>query len=280
MTIFECYNTTKKQLKEAGIEDYAFEARQILRYITNLSNSEIITRYADTLDTFKTDMWQKIVDRRKEHYPLQYILGRWSFYGLEFYVGEGCLIPRSDTETLVDCALSFLENKKGAKVLDLCAGSGCIGITLGKRREDLSVTLLEKYPVPFDYCLKNIKKNFVEENVKAVMGDVFDYCPTEKYDLILSNPPYISASDMAVLQEEVTLEPDTALYGGEDGLDYYRVIIRRFKEYLGNGAMLAFEVGIGQSEAVAALLKEAKYGNIGVEKDLGGVQRVVYGTLN
>ncbi len=278
MTIFECYQHTKKLLKDADIEDSSFEARQIIRYITKLSNNEIITHYADNLDDMQAAMWQSVVSQRLTHYPLQYILGEWSFYGLNFYVGEGCLIPRADTETLVDTAFEFMKDKPRAKVLDLCAGSGCVGITIANRYKDSTVTLVEKYDVAYSYAEKNIHRNS-SETLFLVQADVFDYVPNGKVDLIVSNPPYINAKDMENLSAEVIHEPDSALYGGEDGLDFYRVILRRYPEYLNEGGMMALEVGYDQSDAVALMMKQAGFENISFAKDINGIQRVVYGTL-
>lgn len=279
MTIFECYQHTKKLLRDAGIEDSSFEARQIIRYITKLSNNEIITHYNDKLDMLQETMWQSVVSQRIKHYPLQYILGEWSFYGLSFYVGEGCLIPRADTETLVDTAFEFMKSHNSAKVLDLCAGSGCVGITIANRYKESTVTLVEKYDVPFSYCEKNLHRN-PSETLFAVKADIFDWTPDEKVDLIVSNPPYINARDMDNLSEEVLNEPDSALYGGEDGLDFYRVILKRFTPFVNNGGMIAVEVGYDQSEAVKSLMQQAGLVDIKAAADLNGIQRVVYGTVN
>ncbi len=278
MTIFECYQQTKKLLKEAGIEDSSFEARQIIRYITKLSNSEIITHYADSLETMQQTMWKSVVGQRLNRYPLQYILGEWSFYGLNFYVGEGCLIPRSDTETLVDTAFEFMKKNEKARVLDLCAGSGCIGITIANRFKESTVTLVEKYDIPYSYCEKNIHRNS-SETLSLIKADVFDFVPQEKYDLIVSNPPYVNAHDMDNLSQEVLNEPDSALYGGEDGLDFYRVILRRYPEFVNNGGMIALEIGYDQSQAVISLMQEAGLKDINTAQDINGIHRVVYGTV-
>lgn len=278
MTIFECYQKTKNLLKDGGIEDSSFEARQILRYITKLSNNEIITHYAESLDCMQETMWKSVVTQRLTHYPLQYILGEWSFYGLNFYVGEGCLIPRFDTETLVDKAFEFMQKNEKARVLDLCAGSGCIGITIANRFNQSSVTLVEKYDIPYSYCEKNIHRNS-SETLDLIKADVFDFVPDGKYDLIVSNPPYINAFDMENLSQEVLNEPDSALYGGEDGLDFYRVILRRYPQYVENGGMIALEIGYDQKEAVISLMKQAGLTDIGTCQDINGIHRVVYGTV-
>lgn len=279
MTIFECYRNTVKLLKEAEIEDASFEARQLIRYITKLSNNEIITRYNDELEAFQITMWQSVMEQRLKHYPLQYIIGEWSFYGLNFYVGEGCLIPRADTEALVDTAFDYLKTNEKAKVLDLCAGSGCVGITIANRYSDTDVTLVEKYDVPYSFCERNIHRN-PSETLRVIKADIFDWTPKDKYDLIVSNPPYISATEMETLSQEVLCEPDSALYGGEDGLDFYRVILRRFVPFLNEGGRLAVEIGYDQRDAVIKLFSEAGLKEIQTAQDINGIQRVVYGTFN
>lgn len=279
MTIFECYRNTVKLLKEAEIEDASFEARQLIRYITKLSNNEIITRYNDELESFQITMWKSVMEQRLNHYPLQYIIGEWSFYGLNFYVGEGCLIPRADTEALVDTAFDYLKTNEKAKVLDLCAGSGCVGITIANRYSETDVTLVEKYDVPYSFCERNIHRN-PSETLRVIKADIFDWTPTDKYDLIVSNPPYISATDMETLSEEVLCEPDSALYGGEDGLDFYRVILRRFVPFLNEGGRLAVEIGYDQGDAVIKLFNEAGLKAVKTAEDINGIQRVVYGTFN
>jgi release factor glutamine methyltransferase len=129
-------------LKEAGIENAVFEAKQIIYYITKYTSAQILERYNEQLDEVKRSLWVVTVKQRCTGYPLQYILGEWDFYGLRFFVGEGCLVPRSDTETLVAKALDFLEGKENPEVLDLCAGSGCIGITVANKIKDSKVTLI------------------------------------------------------------------------------------------------------------------------------------------
>ncbi len=276
LTIFTAYNNAKKELKDAGIETFGFEARQIIKHITGYDNNAIIARYAEQLTPFQQTMYNDVLRRRKERYPLQYILGEWSFYGLDFYVGEGVLVPRADTEALVDYGLEFIKGRDGAEVLDLCSGSGCIAVAVAKN-SDASVTAVEKYDVPFSFLEKNIKRN--EAQVTPVKEDVFSFKPSKKYDLILSNPPYISADEMEIIDEETSHEPDTALYGGEDGLTFYRFIAKEYKKHLKSGGALAFEVGFSQSVAVQEILLAVGYKNVGTKTDIDGIQRVVFGTL-
>ena len=258
MTIFEAYNKTKKELAAAGIEDYVFEAKQILRHITGFSNVQIISNPHKKLSLFEENNLTAIIKQRLIRYPLQYIIGEWGFYGGNFKVGPGVLVPRADTETLIDIALEFLKDREKSQVCDLCTGSGCIGITVARENAKLNGT----------------------ENIEFILGDVFEGVGAEKrYDLILSNPPYIPPAEMKEISPEAKFEPETALLGGEDGLDFYRAIIKGYKSSLKDGGMMAFEVGMGEAEAVAELMKNQGFCDIGTRQDAAGIERVVFGTI-
>ena len=277
MNIFEAYNKTKKELESAGIEDYVFEAKQIIKHITGFSNSEILMNYTNQLTEFQSNNLTAIIKQRAIRYPLQYIFGEWAFYGREFYVGPGVLVPRADTETLVDVCLKYLENTENPAVLDLCAGSGCIGITLALEKACAAVALVEKFPEAARYAERNIKR-LGADNVTLICGDVLKGEANDKnYDLIVSNPPYIPKNEMKTVSPEVHYEPETALLGGEDGLDFYKAIIAEYKKALNVGGMLAFEVGTGESAATQRLLYNAGFKEINNAKDLGGISRAVYG---
>lgn len=277
MNIFEAYNKTKKELEAAGIEDYVFEAKQIIKHITGFSNSEILMNYTNRLTEFQSNNLTAIIKQRAIRYPLQYIFGEWAFYGREFFVGPGVLVPRADTETLVVVCLRYLKNSESPAVLDLCAGSGCIGITLALEKADAAVTLVEKFPEAARYAERNIKRHGTD-NVTLICGDVLNGAANDKeYELIVSNPPYVPKNEMETVSPEVHYEPETALFGGEDGLDFYRAIIAEYKKALKAGGMLAFEVGAGEAAAVEALLEDAGLKEINTEKDLGGICRAVYG---
>lgn len=277
MNIFEAYNKTKKELEAAGIEDYVFEAKQIIKHITGFSNSEILMNYTNRLTEFQSNNLTAIIKQRTIRYPLQYIFGEWAFYGREFYVGPGVLIPRADTETLVDVCLKHLKNTESPAVLDLCAGSGCIGITLALEKAGAAVTLVEKFPEAARYAERNIKR-LGADNAKLIIGDVLVGAANDKeYDLIVSNPPYIPKNEMETVSPEVHYEPETALLGGEDGLDFYKAIIKEYQKALKVGGMLAFEVGAGEAAATQKLLCNAGFKEINNAKDLGGICRAVYG---
>ena len=277
MNIFEAYNKTKKELEAAGIEDYVFEAKQIIKHITGFSNSEILMNYTNRLTEFKSNNLTAIIKQRAIRYPLQYIFGEWAFYGREFYVGPGVLVPRADTETLIDVCLKYLKNTENPAVLDLCAGSGCIGITLALEKAGAAVTLVEKFPEAARYAERNIKRLGVN-NAALILGDVLNGAANDKiYDLIVSNPPYIPKNEMETVSPEVHYEPETALLGGEDGMDFYRAITAEYKKALKPGGMLAFEVGAGEAAAAQKLLENAGFKEINNAKDLGGISRAVYG---
>ena len=159
MTIFEAYNSTKKKLEKAGIEDYVFEAKQIIKHITGLNATQILSYYNRNLTEFQENNLTALIHQREVRYPLQYIFGEWDFYGRSFYVGPGVLVPRADTETLIDGAKEYLESIEKPEILDLCAGSGCIGITLAKEFENSDVTLVEKYDEAIRYAEKNKIRN-------------------------------------------------------------------------------------------------------------------------
>jgi len=279
MTIFEAYNDIKKQLKIAGIEDDIFEAKQIIKHITGYSNAQILSNYQDNLSEFQKINLTAIIKQRLRRYPLQYILGKWDFYGRTFRVGVGVLIPRQDTETVIETCLDVLKDKENPKILDLCAGTGCIGITLAAEKENSNVTLVEKYEEAARYIKDNIDLN-TSGNAKLVMGDVFESpCANEKYDLIVSNPPYVTEEEMTSLQPEVEFEPKSALYGGEDGLMFYRAIAANYKESLTSGGTLVFEIGCNQGKPVSEILKSLGFEDIGIKKDMSENDRVVFGTV-
>lgn len=278
-TIFEVYNDCKRQLASAGIEDYVFESKQIIKHITGYTNAQILTKYTQPLTEFQQNNLTAIIKQRLIRYPLQYIFGKWNFYGHEFFVGPGVLIPRSDTETLIDVCLESLKEKKNPRALDLCAGSGCIGITVKCECKAAEVTLVEKFDEAFIYTTKNAEHN--NADVKIAKGDVLKTEGADGlYDLIVSNPPYIDDKGMKDLQPEVTYEPTSALAGGADGLMFYKHIAKEYKAYLKEGGIMAFEVGVNQAQAVAEIMKQQGFANVQKRSDLNGIDRVVFGTLN
>lgn len=277
--IFTAYNGLKSDLEKIT-EDYVFEAKQIIKHITGYTNREILERYSDTLTPVQENKLTAILNQRRIHYPLQYILGKWDFMGLPFKVGPGVLIPRPDTETLVEKTLELIKDKKEPKVLDLCCGSGCIAISIAKERPDAKVYAVEKYSVALKYAKENAILNDTK-NVTFIEGDVLEgVANSEKYDLILSNPPYLDTEEMKKLPVEVTYEPETALIGGEDGMLFYREIIKNYKGSLNEGGIMAFEIGAtSRQKELPDMMEKAGLINVQTATDIENRERVVFGTV-
>jgi len=277
MTIFEAYNTTKQKLQKAGIEDFVFEAKQIIKHITGLNATQILTEYQKKLTAFQENNLTALLRQREIRYPLQYIFGEWEFYGRPFYVGPGVLVPRADSETVVEACLEYLQHIKEPKILDLCTGSGCIGITLALEKYDSEVSLLEKYDEAYRYAEKNIVRNEAV-NTAIYKGDIFlGDLSDSKYDLIVSNPPYIPENEMKDISPEAEFEPVNALFANDNGLEFYKAVCENYKNSLKPNGMLCFEVGIGKADAVSQILRDNGFAKITVKKDLNSVDRAVWG---
>lgn len=273
------YNKAKEELDKAGISDPAFNSMCLIEKVFNVNKAQLMAENI-TADDKKGAEFLTLLGRRLSGEPLQYILGEWEFYGYIFKVGKGVLIPRDDTEVLLRLSLDFLKDKQNARVLDLCSGSGALAVAIAKET-DAEVYALEKSAEALPYLCENININ--KANIEVVAGDVF-YCAEEfmdkSFDLIISNPPYIITDEIDTLQKEISFEPKTALDGGADGLKFYRGIIKDYTSKLKSGGMIAFEIGEGQFEAVKTLMENAEVKNIDHKLDLGGIQRVVYGTVD
>lgn len=252
-----------------------FEAEQLFKHVTGWGVSDLPymgdmpAPIAQSLQL--ADLW----DRRLAGEPLQYLLGEWEFYGLPFTVGEGVLIPRADTETLVDVALELMQDTPAPAVLDLCSGSGAVAVALAHSLPAAKVTAVELSDCAFFYLEKNIARNGVL--VDAVRGDIHTYTPGGALNLLTANPPYIPSGDLESLQAEVHREPSLALDGGEDGLRFYRGILERYPAFLAQGGALCVEVGFDQAADVANLFGLAGLGDIAIYNDLSGIARVVTG---
>ncbi len=267
MTKEQLILTLTERLKKRGFESARFEANEIVRSICGRCLLDSV------MTPEQVALAEKRVELRLKHEPLQYILGEWEFYGLPFKVGPGVLIPRQDTETLVETALPLI-NKSRNRVLDLCAGSGCIGIALAKSG-GAKVTFLEESDEALRYLEENIRLNSID--AKVLHYNVLWQPPVLKADMIVSNPPYIKTEVVDSLQAEVKCEPRLALDGGEDGLKFYRHIATCWKPCLENGGYLIFEIGFDQGESVVEIMKNAGYRDVQCKKDLCGEDRVVIG---
>ena len=280
MTVGEAYRKTKDILTEAGFEAPAFEALCLVEKVFGFNRLALITKGEEAVASEeKLAVLAELTEKRLNHEPLQYLLGKWSFMGIDLLVGEGVLVPRDDTEVVTSLCIDYLSCKESPNVIDLCAGSGAISLALEKYA-NCKVTAVELSDKAFSYLTQNIKLN--NSAVNALNGDIFEChkdIANNSLDLIVSNPPYIKTADIASLQKEVQHEPAMALDGGESGLDFYRRIVPLWKSKLKAGGALAFELGEGQYDEVSRILADNGFGGITESIDFGGIQRAIIGTL-
>ena len=235
-----------------------FEANQLLEFVLGKSRLDLGPMHQVT-DADREKL-VSLCEKRKNGYPLQYILGSWQFFDLELEVGEGVLIPRRDTEDVCTAAFEYIQQIDSPNVLDLCAGSGAIALAVKKYCPDSTVMAIEKYPEAFEYLKRNIYKTGLR--VLPVMGDVFNYdwiVEEETFDVIISNPPYINPDQQGKLQTEVGYEPSTALFASDKGLRFYKFISKYYRPALKDGGYLVFEYGYDQAKAVRDILFDTEY---------------------
>jgi release factor glutamine methyltransferase len=316
LTPREAVEQVRTRLEMAGCDDALFDARELFRLATDrdarLNERPLTESQAQKLES--------LCVRREQREPLQYICGRWSFLAFELAVGEGVLCPRADSEIVAEAAAGMLDGVTAPRVLDLCAGTGCMGLGVKMFRPDAVVTCLEKSDAAFAYLERNARcalagmndaqqedvfapsvwdepqekapvfdwgeglnalgasRKKAEYSVTPVQGDLFEYwktLPAGELDLIVSNPPYLTAQEMRELQPEVQREPSMALEAGEDGLLFYRAIAQNYQTALRSGGALALEIGWQQKDAVEQLLRENGWTQIETRKDYGGNDRCV-----
>lgn len=276
MTAEQVLRTAAEKLRAAQIENASFDASCLVENITGLSHTKIMLCDDDIADE-QAELVERAVLRRISGEPLQYILGEWDFFGRTFEVGEGVLVPRPETELLVELALEKLRNVRYPVVFDLCAGSGCVGLTIAAERPDAHVWLFEKYNEAFHYLKRNIKKLGLT-NVQAVQYDITLGCDdkiSETPDLIVSNPPYLRTDELDGLSTEVMHEPVTALDGGADGIDFYRIIASRWLPNVNKHGGIIFECDPSQTLEIADMLMPYAM-RVKIVTDIFGLQRAVY----
>lgn len=277
MNFFELLKSGTALLKEKGIEDADFDAKCLLEYVFEIDRNQYFLKRFDEAVEDKKEKFLSLIERRSLGEPLQYIIGKWGFMNGEFLVGEGVLIPRADTEILVESAVDFIKSHSNVRtVYDLCSGSGCVGISIAMMCPDVQVFCVELSDYAFEYLQKNITLNNVK-NVIAVKGDItkgYESFCSDKIDILVSNPPYIESDEIRTLSIEVQNEPHIALDGGADGFDFYRVIGEKWLSYMNKGSFAAFECGETQAEKLAELYADFS-AETNIINDLNGIQRVV-----
>ena len=272
MTVAELFRYCKNRLDFTDSPE--FDTTCIFEDLLDIPKSKIYFNDISVSDE-QIKFIDNVISRRENGEPLQYILGKWDFYDLTFSVGKGVLIPRPETETLVDFAIEKLKDIENPVVYDLCAGSGCIGLTVAHHRKDSKVYLLEKEDGALKY-LKSNKEKYNLVNAKIIQGDLFniDFSQIPQADVILSNPPYIPANEIDGLQKEVHFEPVTALDGGIDGLDFYRCIAEKWASKVKKNGYIALECGEEQSDDIINLFY-GKYSENQVIYDFNIIDRIV-----
>ena len=270
----EALREVEARLTAAGCPDADFDARELFRLVTGQD-----ARLADRpLTAEQAAKLEALTARRATREPLQYLCGSWPFLDFELAVGPGVLCPRADTEVVAEAAAQMLAGVQAPKVLDLCAGTGCLGLGVKRFCPEADVTCVEKSPEAFRYLKKNAVSALKQGTARAVEGDLFNYwqgLPEGELDLIVSNPPYLTAAEMQQLQPEVAREPAMALEAGEDGLVFYRALAEHYQNALRPGGALALEIGWQQREAVTALLAANGWVDIACRKDYGGNDRCI-----
>jgi len=282
-TYNDIYIEARKKLRDFGVEAHSLEARLIIAHVANKSMDALMRELnlytSDEVAQRVSDM----VDKRLDGEPVAYITGSWEFYGMPMVVTQNVLIPRMDTEVLVDTAITALKGRKmDARIIDLCTGSGCIGCAIAKELPATHVVLADNSREALGVAKQNVMKNKLNPRVTCVETDALSTPPMMlgSFDLLTCNPPYIPTADIKGLDDSVkNYEPLAALDGGADGLDFYRAIITKWHNVVRVGGLVIFEVGIGQAEAVANLMRLASMSNIGFAKDTLGIDRVVYGNI-
>lgn len=279
MTFSELYSFSKKTLLSAGNESSVFDSVCLINEFFGISRSRLIVEGNNSPDSEKEKKFLEAVKKRADGYPLQYIIGKWDFMGNEFFVGEGVLIPRDDTEVVVGECIKVLEDIEAPVIADLCSGSGAIAVTLAKMYPKSRIYAVELSDKAFEYLEKNIKHNNVK-NIIPLKDDIFSCYSNfldNTFDIIISNPPYIKSNVIPELQKEIQSEPVTALDGGKDGLDFYRVISEKWMSKLKHGGTIALEIGEEQAEYVSMFLKVNGISKIKVIKDIQKLDRAVTG---
>ncbi len=276
MTIAEAYKAGLKLLNDCNIDDAMFECSCLFEHCFGYDKIKRVTHSDDTADGQAFSSFLSCIKRRTDGEPLQYILGKWQFYGFDFFVGEGVLIPRPETELLVQEADEYIKNSgKKCIVYDLCAGSGAIGLTLAKLHSECDIFLFEKYDEALCYLKKN-KEHLNTQNAEVIAYDIFNgFCESlPKPDLIVSNPPYIAENEIKSLQSEVLREPHTALDGGKDGLDFYRCLYEKWYGTVNKDGCMLLECGDAQSEEIKSIFSSCN-GQISVLYDFNNIDRAV-----
>ena len=282
ITYNNLYLDIRQQLRKAGIEAATLEARELVCFGTGKSREDLARDGGLYASPELERQVRSLVDRHLAGEPVAYRIGEWEFYGLSLDLSPDVLIPRPDTEVLAGQAIEYIQTLGECRVLDLCAGSGCIGLAVASQVPQARVVLGEYSDAALKVCRQNIRRNGLSGRVVPMQADAREKPERSlgEFQCIVSNPPYIPRADIETLDASVRdYEPHLALDGGEDGLDFYQTISGKWKDALAPGGRLYFEVGIGQADSVLRIMRAQGFGDIQIVKDLHDIPRVVFGTL-
>ena len=276
MTIKQAITKGVTILKLEKISSPKLKARLLLQYVLKKPRQYLIVYDNQKLTELQEKEYLKYIELLKQGEPIEHITHQKEFMKLNFYVDENVLIPRQDTEVLVEEVIKIAKKINAKKILDLCTGSGAIAVSLAKYLENVQLTALDISGKALDIAISNAKNNHVQEKITFVESNLFEDLAQEKYDIIVSNPPYIKRKEIENLDMEVRREPKIALDGGEDGLDFYKKIIDKGYEYLKYGGYICLEIGYDQKEEVMKIIDDKKqYINTYCKKDLYDNDRVI-----
>lgn len=275
MNLQTAFVTARNQLFNAGLSESEQEAKLICAAVIDCQPKELLWHYEDVLSYEQEQRLQQFITKRSERYPLQYLLGVQEFMSLDFLVTPAVLIPRWDTERVVEAALALLKGQNKITIADICCGSGAIGISLAYYLPQSEVFLSDISPEALEVAKQNAERHQVEKRCHFLAGDLLQPLQknANKVDLLISNPPYIKEADLANLPHGVQCEPQMALSGGVDGLDFYRRLLQDAKKVLLKGGFLVLETGYEQKETVCSLLQEKKFLVKQTVDDYGGNHR-------
>lgn len=280
LTVLESIKLSTEFLEKKGIESPRLNAEILLSEILNCKRLDLYLKFDQPLKELEISKYREWIKRRGLYEPIQYIIGKIEFFGLQFRVNSSVLIPRPETEILVEEVLRYSKSKNGLKILDIGTGSGIIAIAIAKQLEDSQITAIDISQEAINLAIENAVTNEVISKLNFLMSDIKDFENNEKFDVVVSNPPYISKEDFPSLQNEIKdYEPRIALTDSNDGLDFYKIISKRSKSLLKKDGRIYFEVGKGQADNVKRILIENDFICIRSINDYQQIERVVTGVM-
>ena len=275
MKIEELLRYGKEKLEKQKVEDASIISRILMQYVLKIDRNKLIINKNDNVDINKENEYKEYIEKIIKGKPVQYITNNQEFMKLNFYVDENVLIPQPDTEILVEKVIKSIDIMENIEILDMCTGSGCIGISLAKNIKNTKVTLVDISKEAIEIAKKNAIQNEVENKITFIQSDMFENVKG-KFDIIVSNPPYIKTDIIQTLDKQVQNEPHIALDGGKDGLDFYKILINEAHKYLKKDGKIFLEIGYDQKQEVESLAKQSKhYKKIETIKDLSQNDRVI-----